>query len=385
MIASSLALTARAQGGAGTLMKQAEAAYNRGDFKAAAELFENAVAVEPANLKAKLLLANTLLQEYVPGSGTDDPLAVRARKQYLDVLVVEPANKQALHGLMLVDTNTKRFADARAWALRAIQADATDKGPYYTAGFIDWCTTYPDYARARLAAGMQPQDPGIIPDAGLRQSVRTQHGAELEDGLRMLQTAIQLDPDYADAMAYMNLLYRIKAGIADTPAQSADFIAKADDWVTQALAAKKRQAQHPQPPAGPLDVGAPAIVPFVAPPPPPPPPPPGGNRTPNPVEVGQRIMIPGNVQQAKLVEQTHPVYPPAAKQAGVTGLVRLSVVIGKDGRVDPNIRVEKSAGLLLDEAALDAVKRWVYQPTLLNGNPVEVATTVEVNFTLSGQ
>src|ERR1035438_7490281 len=114
VIASSLALTARAQGSAGTLMKQAEAAYNRGDFKAAAELFENAVAVEPANLKAKLLLANTLLQEYVPGSGTDDPLAVRARKQYLDVLVVEPANKQALHGLMLVDTNTKRFADARA-------------------------------------------------------------------------------------------------------------------------------------------------------------------------------------------------------------------------------------------------------------------------------
>ena len=49
----------------------------------------------------------------------------------------------------------------------------------------------------------------------------------------MLQIAIQLDPDYSDAMAYMNLLYRIEAGIADTPAQSADAVAKADSWVDQ--------------------------------------------------------------------------------------------------------------------------------------------------------
>ena len=56
----------------------------------------------------------------------------------------------------------------------------------------------------------------------------------------MLQIAIQLDPDYSDAMAYMNLLYRIEAGIADTPAQSADGH-KADNWVTQALDAKRRR------------------------------------------------------------------------------------------------------------------------------------------------
>jgi protein TonB len=94
-------------------------------------------------------------------------------------------------------------------------------------------------------------------------------------------------------------------------------------------------------------------------------------------------MIPGNVQQAKLVEQTRPVYPPAAKQAGVSGLVLLSVAIGKDGRVRDIVVMSGDA--VLAAAALDAVKRWVYQPTLLNGNPVEVATTVEVNFTLSGQ
>ena len=384
VIASSLALTARAQGGAYGLMKQGEAAYNSGDYKAAAELFANAVKVEPANLKAKLLLANTLLRQYVPGSGADDALTSIARQQYLDVLAVEPANRQALEGLMLVDVNTKQFASAHEWALKAIQADATNKDAYYTAGFLDWAMAYPDYASAVRAAGMQPQDPGIIKDAGLRQSVRTKHGAQIEEGFRMMETAIQLDPDYTDAMAYINLLYRIEAGIADSDAQSADFVAKADSWVTQALAAKRRQAQNPQAPAGPLNVDGPVPGPFVAPPPPPPPPPPpGGNRAPNQVEMGQRIMIPGNVQQAKLVEQTHPVYPPAAKQAGVSGLVLLSVAIGKDGRVRDIVVMSGHA--VLAAAALDAVKRWVYQPTLLNGNPVEVATTVEVNFTLSGQ
>jgi TonB family protein len=285
---------------------------------------------------------------------------------------------------MMVDVNTKQFASARDWALKAIQADATSKGAYYTVGFIDWALTYPDYASARLAAGMKPQDPGIIPDAGARQKLRTEHGAQVEDGFRMLQIALQLDPDYWDAMAYINLLYRIEAGIADDAAQSAELVAKADRWVKQALAAKERQAQNPKPPAGPLDVEGPAIVPFVAPPPPPPPPPPAGFRAANPAEMPQRISIDGNVQQAKLARQVDPVYPAAAKQAGISGVVRLGVVIGKDGTVGPNIRVEKSAGRLLDEAAMDAVKRWVYRPTLLNGVPVEVATTVEVNFALSG-
>jgi tetratricopeptide (TPR) repeat protein len=289
VIASSLALTARAQDSARAAMKQAEAAYNRGDYKEATEQFENAVKLEPANLKAKLLLAHALLAEYSPGSGADNALVTGARQQYLDVLAVEPANKQAIQGMMLLYTNSKQFTEAHDWALKAIQADATDKGAYYTAAFVDWSMTYPDYAKARVSAGMKPQDPGIIPDASLRQSVRTQHGAQVEDGFRMLQVALQLDPNYSDAMAYMNLLYRIQAGIADTDAQYTDCIAKADMWVGKALAAKRGQARSTNPPATTLDVDAPVPVPFVAPPPPPPPPPPPGNRLPaNPAEAAPR-------------------------------------------------------------------------------------------------
>ena len=257
-------------------MKLAEAAYNRGDYPQSIAQFESAVTLEPDNIKAKLFLAKVLLQGYNPGSDEGAPIAARARQQYLDVLALDPRNKPALVSLMFVATNTRQFAEAHDWAVKAIQVDATDPLPYYNAGFLDWSITYPDYMTARKAAGMRPEDPGNIPEAGLRQQVRAQHGMQLDEGHRVLATAIQLDPDFADAMAYENLLDRIEGAIADTPQQSADWIAKADNWVRKALDAKRRNASKPRPAAVPLNVDGPAdlMIPTAAPPPPPPPPPP---------------------------------------------------------------------------------------------------------------
>ena len=95
----------------------------------------------------------------------------------------------------------------------------------------------------------------------------------------------------------------------------------------------------------------------------------------------KRITIGGNVQQAKLVSQTRPVYPPMAKQARISGVVHLSALIGKDGNV-VNLAVISGHPLLV-QSALDAVKTWVYHTTLLNGEPVEVLTQIDVNYTLS--
>jgi len=116
-------------------------------------------------------------------------------------------------------------------------------------------------------------------------------------------------------------------------------------------------------------------VPTAAPPPPPPPPKKETKAAP------QRIRVGGNVQAANLVSQQKPVYPPLAKQARISGTVELSAIIGRDGRVQ-DLKVVKGHPLLV-QAALDAVKNWVYRPTLLNGEPVEVSTTIDVNFTLS--
>jgi len=116
-------------------------------------------------------------------------------------------------------------------------------------------------------------------------------------------------------------------------------------------------------------------VPTAAPPPPPPP-----VKVEKPV-APQRIRVGGQVQAAKLIRQPRPIYPPLAKQARISGHVILNAIIGKDGTIQ-NLTVASGHPLLIP-SALEAVKQWVYQPTLLNGDAVEVVTQIDVNFTLS--
>lgn len=97
----------------------------------------------------------------------------------------------------------------------------------------------------------------------------------------------------------------------------------------------------------------------------------------------QRIRVGSLVQKTNLLQAPRPVYPPLAKQARIQGAVKLEAVISKDGAVE-NVTVLSGHPLLVP-AALDAVKQWVYRPTLLNGNPVEVITQIDVNFTLLGE
>ncbi len=112
-------------------------------------------------------------------------------------------------------------------------------------------------------------------------------------------------------------------------------------------------------------------VPTTEPPPPPPPP----TVPEGPVRVGGQVKPPRKLQDAA------PVYPPLARASKMAGTVIVEAVIGKDGHVD-QAKVLRGQPLL-DDAALDAVRKWVYTPTLLNGEPVAVIMTVTVTFRLS--
>lgn len=94
----------------------------------------------------------------------------------------------------------------------------------------------------------------------------------------------------------------------------------------------------------------------------------------------QRIVMGGNVLSGRLLRSVTPVYPAIARQVRVQGMVRIAAVIGTDGRIR-ELRVVSGHPLLI-QPALDAVRQWVYQPTLLNGVPVEVDSTIDVTFTL---
>jgi periplasmic protein TonB len=96
----------------------------------------------------------------------------------------------------------------------------------------------------------------------------------------------------------------------------------------------------------------------------------------------QRVRVSQGVSQGLLIHKVTPVYPALARQARIQGIVVLQALIGKDGAIQ-NLHVV-SGHPMLTGAALDAVKQWRYKPYYLNGEPVEVDTTVNVNFTLSG-
>jgi periplasmic protein TonB len=113
------------------------------------------------------------------------------------------------------------------------------------------------------------------------------------------------------------------------------------------------------------------VLSAAAPPPPPPPKP----------SAPKRIRVGGQVESAKLIFQPKPEYPPLAKMARIQGTVRLDALISKDGTIQ-DLKVISGHPLLV-RSAIDAVQRWRYQPTMLNGDAVEVATEIDVNFTLS--
>jgi TonB family protein len=95
----------------------------------------------------------------------------------------------------------------------------------------------------------------------------------------------------------------------------------------------------------------------------------------------QRVRVGGNVQNVNLIRKVVPAYPALAKQARIQGTVRFNAIIGKDGSI-LNLQTVTGHPLLVP-AAMEAVKQWMYKPTLLNNEPVEVITTIDVNFTLS--
>jgi protein TonB len=106
-----------------------------------------------------------------------------------------------------------------------------------------------------------------------------------------------------------------------------------------------------------------------------------GGAPPPPKPTQTRIRQGGNVTAAKLMNKVQPQYPPLARQTRISGTVRLHAIIGKNGGVE---QLEVMSGHpLLVQAALDAVRQWKYQATTLNGEPVEVDTTIDVIFSLN--
>ena len=379
-------------------INQGVQAFKSARYDEAVTAFQKAVDLDPNFVTAHLYLGTAYMQQFIPGavSPENSDLAFKAESEFQRVLMLDANNKVALASLASLQLNQKKWDEAKRWYDRLISVDPGNADAYYSEGFIDWSLWYPEYAKARAGLGMRPEQPGPLPEGAVKQDLKNRFTPVIEDGIANLQKALAINPMYDDAMAYMNLFIRERADLRSAAEYRGD-IAEADQWVQRVLEVKRQRAAQGTAVMRNGDFSALTPAPMVAapPPPPPPPPPPGqgqGGRagvvswdpvaavTPAPPPGVQRIRIGGAVQQAKLAKQPAPIYPPLAVQARISGTVRFNVIIARDGTVS-NL-VVLSGHPLLVPAAIDAVKQWVYQPTLLNGEPVEVATTVDVQFTL---
>lgn len=330
-------------------LNQGVQAFRAAQYGIAVQDFQQAVAADPSSTVAHLYLGTAYMQQYIPGADSveNNQRALLAQEAFLQTLALDRSNTMALSSLASLFLNQKKWDDARAWFQKMIALDPNNADAYYSLGFIAWSQWYPEYRKARASVGLKPDDPGPIPALTVRRDLQSRFGPLLEGGIADLQKALELNPQYEDAMAYMNLLIRERADLRDTREQWQRDVAVANQWIEKTLETKKLRAQQ-----------LPPVQPGIPP---------------------TRIRIGGAVQAAKLVHRVEPLYPP--QQARIQGAVRLNLIISREGAVT-NVTVISGHPLLVP-AAVEALKQWTYTPTLLNGAPVEVSTEIEVPFTLA--
>jgi tetratricopeptide (TPR) repeat protein len=171
-------------------------------------------------------------------------MAKAAYDQFIEVLRQDPKNAVAMASIASLYFNQKKFDEAQEWYTKLITADPKNKEAYYTIGVIAWSKTFAPRMEARAKLGMKPEDPGPIKDKKVREELKAKHTPIIESGIQSLSKALEIDPRYDDAMAYMNLLHRERGDLADNVEGYKKDTEIADNWVQKTLETKKiKQAE----------------------------------------------------------------------------------------------------------------------------------------------
>jgi len=305
------------------------------NWDAAIERFQSAGEIDPAQHVVWDNLADAYVAQAKTKTGADQQSALdKAGEAYRKALAIKPDDSAYHNNYALVLAQARQFGQAQAELSKAAQLDPGQAGKYY-------------YNFGALLVNTGQTDQAV--DA--------------------FQKAIEIDPKFADAHYQYGLILIGK--ITTAP----------DGKIVPPIGTKDAFQKYLElRPDGPRADFAKRMLRLVADvtemsaaPPSPPPVVSGANP--------QRIRVGGNVQAAMLITNVTPVYPGDAKEARIQGTVRMSAVIGEEGRIQSLALV--SGHPLLAPAAIAAVEQWVYKPTLLNGHSVEVITQIDVNFTLS--
>ncbi|MCU1302473.1 MAG: tetratricopeptide repeat protein [Candidatus Sulfotelmatobacter sp.] len=227
-------------------------AYKNAKYEEAIDHFQQAVAYDPTLINAKMYLATAFAQQYIPGADTpeNNKMAEQAIEQYQRVLDMKPARDQRVNsakGIAYLYLNMKKFDEAKKFYRMAADVDPNDPEPYYSVGVIDWTACYQPRMEERAKLGLKPDENLSAKNKDQKKAcaeLKAKNMPSIQEGIDSLNKAIQLRPDYDDAMAYLNLMYREKADVeCDDPAARQEDLKTADHWVDQTLSTKKAKAE----------------------------------------------------------------------------------------------------------------------------------------------
>lgn len=233
------------------------AAFKNGQYDAAVENFKTAKELDPDLLNARLYLATAQATQYIPGAPSAENIkhATAAIAEYKEILDNEKTkdNLGAIDGLgsilfQMAGTpyDPKKFEDSKAYHKRHIELQPNDPEPYYWIGVIDWTLAFRGNAEMRAAYNRDSKKPVKDTDPlppQLRKEYTDKYGALIDEGAQSLEKAMQLRPDYDDAMAYLNLIYRRKADTVETEQERDDLLAKADALVDKVKEIKQKKLE----------------------------------------------------------------------------------------------------------------------------------------------
>jgi tetratricopeptide (TPR) repeat protein len=236
--------------------------YRSAQYDTAIEHFKNAVSLDPSLSVAGLYLATAYAQQCVPGVDTPDNTrnCNQAIEEFKKLLEKNPGDVNSLKGIASLYFNMasgapkpedklKDLDQAKQYHQEVIKNDPNDAQAYYSVAVIDWTQAYKTRMDAKTGAGIRAEDP--IKDKKLCSDVQSKNQEKVQEGIDDLNKALQIQKDYDDAMAYLNLLYREKADLecGDAEARKQD-LAMADDWVKKTMDTKKAKAERQQGPGG---------------------------------------------------------------------------------------------------------------------------------------
>ncbi len=242
------------------LLNKGVAAFKNGHSDEAIEDFKRAKELDPTLMVARLYLATAYASVYIPGAPSPENKAhgEQAIAEFKEVLEIDPNNLSAIDGIgsllfQMAGTppvDTKGFEESKTYHMRHIQIKPDDPEPYYWVGVIDWTLAWRannemrlDYNKANIKKQVKDAEP--LP-AAIRGDYTTKYGPLVDEGVADLQKAISLRPDYDDAMAYLNLLLRRKADMAESAAERDTLEKQADDLVEKVKEIKQKRLDQPQ-------------------------------------------------------------------------------------------------------------------------------------------